>query len=67
VKLSGELCGVGTLRSDLGLTIPSVLRIAGVDDEVILEIEFVARAGRESVERLGYLHNPFTLSSYHLM
>ena len=33
------------LRSDFGLTIPSVPRVAGVDEEFILEIEFVAVAG----------------------
>lgn len=33
------------LRSDFELTIPSVPRVAGVDEEVILEIEFVAVAG----------------------
>ena len=33
------------LRSDFELTIPSVPRVAGVDEEVILEIEFVAIAG----------------------
>ena len=33
------------LRSDFKLTIPSVPRVAGVDEEVILEIEFVAIAG----------------------
>jgi polyisoprenoid-binding protein YceI len=32
-------------RSDFGLTIPSVPRVAGVDEQVILEIEFVANAG----------------------
>ena len=32
-------------RSDFDLTIPSIPRVAGVDEEVILEIEFVAVAG----------------------
>ena len=31
-------------RSDFDLTIPSIPRVAGVDEEVILEIEFVAVA-----------------------
>ncbi len=33
------------LRSDFELSIPSVPRVAGVDEEFILEIEFVALAG----------------------
>ena len=33
------------LRSDFDLSIPSVPRVAGVDEEFILEIEFVAVAG----------------------
>jgi polyisoprenoid-binding protein YceI len=32
-------------RADFGLTIPEVPRVAGVDDEFILEFEFVAVAG----------------------
>ena len=33
------------LRSDFELSIPSVPRVAGVDEEFILKIEFVAVAG----------------------
>jgi len=39
------LASTTILRSDFGLSIPSVPRVAGVDEEFILEIEFVAVAG----------------------
>ena len=39
------LATAAVLRSDFELSIPSVPRVAGVDEEFILEIEFVAVAG----------------------
>ncbi len=45
VDESGRLTGSGettVLRSDYGLLIPSVPSVAGVSDEVILEIDFIA-------------------------
>ncbi len=39
------LAAATVLRSDFGLSIPSVPRVAGVDEEFTLEIEFVAVAG----------------------
>ncbi len=44
VRVEGLATAI-VLRSDFELTIPSVPRVAGVDEEVILEIEFVAVAG----------------------
>ncbi|HEX9895885.1 MAG TPA: YceI family protein, partial [Gemmatimonadales bacterium] len=32
-------------RSDFELTIPSVPRVAGVDEKLLLEFDFVARSG----------------------
>lgn len=42
-RLSG-LAQATILRDDFGLTIPQVPQVAGVDEEVILELEFVAEA-----------------------
>lgn len=47
VVSAGELAGSAAAtieRADFDLTIPTVPRVAGVDEQVVLEFEFVALA-----------------------